>query len=84
MRLSWILLLALGLHGCGARDALSGGPPSLDAAASAAVNQSVRSFMQSVAQDVTREGPLAWSRYNGRWQFRNLHWSTSVPSPPAS
>ena len=84
MRLSGILMLALGLAGCGAQDTLSQGTPSLDAAASAAVNQSVRSFMQSVAQDVTREGPLAWSRYNGRWQFRNLHWSTSVPSPPAS
>jgi hypothetical protein len=42
-------------------------PPSpsvaLSAAGSAAVRQGVRALMESVAHDVTQQGPLAWSRY---------------------
>ena len=34
-----------------------------NAAESAAVRQEVRSFVTSVAHDVTRSGPLAWNRY---------------------
>lgn len=38
-------------------------PVSLSAADSSQVRQDVSSFMRSVAHDVTREGPRAWSRY---------------------
>jgi hypothetical protein len=53
----------LGLTVSLARAALPSPPVTLSAADSAAVRQSVRSFVQSVAHDVTRQGPLAWSRY---------------------
>jgi hypothetical protein len=61
-RLSWILLLACSLLGCSARDA-SSGVESITPADSAAVQKEVRAFAASVADDVTREGPLAWRRY---------------------
>jgi hypothetical protein len=38
-------------------------PVTLSAADSSEVRQGVRSFMQSVAHDVTQQGPRAWSRY---------------------
>lgn len=38
-------------------------PVTLSAADSAVVRQGVRSFVESVAHDVTQEGPIAWSRY---------------------
>jgi hypothetical protein len=38
-------------------------PVTLSAADSSEVRQGVRSFMQSVAHDVTRQGPRAWTRY---------------------
>lgn len=38
-------------------------PEALSAADSTAVRQGVHTFVQSVARGVTRQGPLAWSRY---------------------
>jgi hypothetical protein len=38
-------------------------PVTLSAADSSKVQQGVRSFVQLVAHDVTRDGPRAWSRY---------------------
>jgi hypothetical protein len=56
-----IVLLALAASL--ARAAPSSPPVALSAADSSQVRQEVRSFMKSVAHDVTREGPRAWSRY---------------------
>lgn len=60
--LSSILLLTCSLMGCSARDE-SNGTESITAADSAAVQKEVRAFATAVADDVTREGPLAWRRY---------------------
>jgi hypothetical protein len=46
-----------------ARAAAPSPPVALSAADASEVRQGVRSLMQSVAQDVTREGPRAWTRY---------------------
>lgn len=56
-----IALLALAVSLAGAAPASS--PVTLSAADSAAVRRGVRSFVESVAHDVTQEGPRAWSRY---------------------
>jgi len=47
---------------CGSRHAVSGESQPLTAATAAAVQQSVRAFVQTVAHDVTQEGPAAWRR----------------------
>ena len=64
MRLDHACSIALSTLGASLARA---GPPSppvtLSAADSAAVREGVRSFVESVARDVTREGPRAWSRY---------------------
>lgn len=51
-----VLLASVALVGC--RDA-----PSLTPAQAAAVEHDVRAFAQTVAQDVTRDGPAAWRRH---------------------
>jgi hypothetical protein len=56
-----MVLLALGASL--ARAAPPSPPVTLSAADSSEVRQGVRSFMQSVAHDVTRQGPGAWTRY---------------------
>jgi hypothetical protein len=61
-RLTSIFLLTCSLIGCSVRDE-SNGSGSITAAESAAVQKEVRAFATSVADDVTREGPLAWRRY---------------------
>jgi len=59
--LAWVLLLVTACAGCNTRD--TGSTESLTSARAAAVQQGVRTFMATVAQDVTQEGPLAWSRH---------------------
>jgi hypothetical protein len=54
-----ILALAASL----ARAAPPSPPVALTAAESTAVRQDVRSFVESVAHEVTQQGPGAWSRY---------------------
>lgn len=54
-----ILALATSL----ARAAPPSPPVALTAAESAAIRQDVRSFVESVAHEVTQQGPSAWSRY---------------------
>jgi hypothetical protein len=56
------LLLCAGLStGCG--HLAPGESQPLTAQQSAAVTQSVRAFSQTVAADITREGPAAWRRH---------------------
>jgi hypothetical protein len=64
MRLNHACSIALLTLGASLARAAPPSPPvALSAADSSQVRQDVRSFMESVAHDVTREGPRAWSRY---------------------
>ena len=64
--LSWrsgILLATLTYAGSCAQNAKSIALQSLAPARAAAVSDGVRALMQTVANDVTRDGPVAWCRY---------------------
>jgi hypothetical protein len=64
MRLSHACSIALLTSGASLARAAPPSPPvTLSAADSSAVREDVRSFVESVARGVTREGPRAWSRY---------------------
>jgi hypothetical protein len=54
-----LALAAVTSTGCASRESA----PDLTAAHAAAIEDSVRSFAQAVADDVTREGPVAWRRH---------------------
>lgn len=56
------LIAVLALAGCHMHHDRRGGPETLSAERAAAVTGEVRTFMQSVAQDITRDGPTAWRR----------------------
>jgi hypothetical protein len=58
-----VLAAALALAGCGARDAAKSDAPVLTAADAAAAEDGARVFMQSVARDITHDGPTAWLKY---------------------
>jgi hypothetical protein len=60
---STALLASLAFAGCSSHSIGSHEPPSLTPASAAAVREGVRAFMQRVAVDVTRDGPLAWCKY---------------------
>lgn len=73
-------VLQVTLLACGC--STSGGGNALGAARAAEVDRDVRAFAQTVAQDVTRDGPTAWKRHfaengsffmavNGSMQFRD-------------
>jgi hypothetical protein len=63
MRSHWILIVAgMGVIGCGAHDHPTQPVEPFPAQQRAAVEGNVRQFMDSVANDVTQEGPAAWSR----------------------
>jgi hypothetical protein len=62
----WSLLLAavaLALAGCGAHLGGPGEPQALTAGQAGAVEAGVRAFAQTVAHDVTQDGPLAWEKH---------------------
>jgi hypothetical protein len=61
-RMCILVIAALGFAGCHMHHDRRGGPESLTPERAAAVTGEVRAFMQSVAQDVTRDGPTAWRR----------------------
>lgn len=56
-----VFILALG---CGKRQA-SDEPQALSSARAAGVDEGVRAFTRTVAQDVTRDGPVAWRKHFG-------------------
>src|ERR1700730_3184518 len=60
---STLLLAAFGSAGCSARTAGSAELQSLTPASAAAIDESARTFMRTVAHDVTQEGPLAWLKF---------------------
>jgi len=79
---STLLLAAFGSAGCSARAAGSADLQSVTPASAASIDESARTFMHTVAHDVTQEGPLAWLKFfntgpeffmavNGRLAFSN-------------
>jgi Domain of unknown function (DUF4440) len=77
-----LLLAMLSTVGCGTHHAGSLESPSLTPIRAAAVEESVQAFAQTVARDVTQEGPAAWRKHfadspsffmvaNGRMEFSN-------------
>jgi hypothetical protein len=79
----WVVLpLAIACTGCGSMFVSSGQSYALTPAQAADVENGVRGFAQSVATDITRDGPAAWRREfadtpsffmvsNGRMPFRD-------------
>jgi hypothetical protein len=61
-RLCILVIAALAFAGCRRHHSFSGEPEALPLERAAAVTAEVREFMNSVAQDVAREGPAAWRR----------------------
>jgi hypothetical protein len=61
--LSTLLLAAFGSAGCSARTAASAELQSSTPASAAAIDESARAFMHTVAHDVTEGGPLAWLKF---------------------
>ena len=63
MRVCCGMLLVLVLAvGCGGKSGADGAVQTLAAEKRAAVEARVHEFMNNVAQDVTRDGPLAWQK----------------------
>lgn len=60
---STLLLAAFGSAGCSARAATSAELQSLTPSGAAAIDASARTFMHTVAHDVTQDGPLAWVKF---------------------
>jgi hypothetical protein len=58
-----LLLAALALAGCSSRTTGAAESQSLTPASAAVIGESARSFMRTVADDVTQEGPLAWLKF---------------------
>lgn len=65
MRVRWCLLLSLAfaLAGCTMHPAAPGEAQSLTPEQARAVQAGVRAFTQTVAHDVTQDGPLAWQKH---------------------
>src|SRR5260370_27321333 len=65
-RLIWrstLLLGAFGSAGCSARTAGSAELQSLTPASAAVIDENARTFLHTVAHDVTQEGPLGWRTF---------------------
>jgi len=60
---STLLLAAFDSAGCSARTAGSAELQSLTPASAAAIDESARTFMHTVAHDVSQEEPLAWLKF---------------------
>ncbi len=58
-----ILLPALALAACSREPISPSAPQSLTPAGTAQVEDGVRAFMQTVAHDVTQDGPAAWRKH---------------------
>jgi hypothetical protein len=62
-RLRALLLMTFTCAACGRTSTPTSAPGSLTLASAGQVEDSVRAFMQTVAHDVTQEGPTGWSKY---------------------
>jgi hypothetical protein len=83
---STALLAAFALAGCSDRAAGSAEPQSLPPARAAAIGESARTFMRTVAHDVTQEGPLAWLEFfdNGPGFFMAVNGQLAFPNAAAA
>ena len=83
---STVLLAAFALAGCSARAAGSAESQSLTPARAAAIGESARAFMRTVAHDVTQEGPLAWLKffYTGPEFFMAVNGQLAFPNAAAA
>jgi hypothetical protein len=83
-RLAWVLLPVTAFAGCNAQNRSS--TESLTAPRAAAVEQGVRTFMATVAHDVTQEGPAAWSKHfeDGPAFFMAVDGQMAFPSGAAA
>ena len=84
----WITLLlaVLGSPGCSAGTAGSAELRSLTPASAAAIEESARTFMHTVAHDVTQEGPLAWLKFfnTGTEFFMAVNGQLAFPNAAAA
>jgi hypothetical protein len=60
---STVLLTTIAFAGCSSHSVGSHESQSLTPVGEAAIREGVQAFMQRVADDVTRDGPLAWCKY---------------------
>ncbi len=60
---STLLLAAFAVAGCSTRTSGLAEIQSLTPASAATIDESARTFMHTVAHDVTQEGPLAWLKF---------------------
>ena len=83
---SALLLAAFGSAGCSARTAGLAQSQSLTPASAAAAGESVRTFMRTVAHDVTQEGPLAWLKFfdTGPGFFMAVNGQLAFPNAAAA
>lgn len=86
MWLSTLLLAAFGLAACSAGTAGPAELQSLTPAGAAATDESARTFMHTVAHDVTQEGPIAWLKFfnTGPEFFMAVNGQLAFPSPAAA
>ena len=83
---STLLVAAFCSAGYSARTAGSAELPSLTPARAAAIDESARTFMHTVAHDVTQEGPLAWLKFfnTGPEFFMAVNGQLAFPSAAAA
>ena len=83
---STLLLTAFALAGCSARTAGLVQSQSPTPASAAAAGESARTFMRTVAHDVTQEGPLAWLKFfdTGPAFFMAVNGQLAVPNVAAA
>lgn len=83
---STLLLAAFASAGCSARTSGSAELQSLTPARAAALDESARTFMHTVAHDVTQEGPLAWLKFfdTGPGFFMAVNGQLAFPNAAAA
>jgi len=83
---STLLLAAFASAGCSARASGSAELHSLTPASAAAIDESARTFMHTVAHDVTQEGPLAWLKFfdTGPGFFMAVNGQLAFPNAAAA
>ena len=83
---SILLLAAFASAGCSARTSGSAELQSLTPASAANIDESARTFMHTVAHDVTQEGPLAWLRFfdTGPGFFMAVNGQLAFPNAAAA
>ena len=83
---SALLMASLALTGCSDRTARSGELQPLTSASAAAIDESARTFMHTVAHDVTQDGPLAWLKFfdTGPGFFMAVNGQLAFPNAAAA